>query len=62
MSASNKKDQQIKNLTTRLDNIAKIIEDVDNRCMAVDGPVTPTLNEMTQKEMSMIYKYAKEAA
>lgn len=43
----------------RLDAIALIIEDVDNRCMAVDGPVTPTLQEMTQDEMSEIYKLAK---
>jgi len=38
--------------------IAQIIEDVDHRCMAADGPVTPTLEEMTQAEMSRIYKLA----
>lgn len=43
----------------RLRRIAEIIEDVDNRCMAADGPVTPTLQEMTQKEMSEIYGLAK---
>lgn len=43
----------------RLDAIVKIIEDVDTRCMHVDGPVTATLQEMTQKEMSKIYKLAK---
>ena len=42
----------------RLKRIAEIIEKVDNRCMAVDGPVTPTLEEMTQKEISEIYKLA----
>ena len=43
----------------RLKKIAEIIEGVDNRCMAVDGPVTPTLQEMTQKEISKIYRLAK---
>jgi hypothetical protein len=42
----------------RLASIAEIIEDVDNRCMHADGPVTPTLQEMTQKEMSEIYHLA----
>jgi hypothetical protein len=39
----------------RLRRIKQIIEDVDNRCMAADGPVTPTLKEMTQDEISRIY-------
>ena len=42
----------------RLKQIAEIIERVDNRCMAVDGPVTPTLQEMTQAEISEIYELA----
>lgn len=42
----------------RLTAIAGIIETVDNRCMAADGPVTPTLQEMTQVEMSEIYRLA----
>ena len=45
--------------TQRLREIAEIIEQVDNRAMAADGPVTPTLQEMTQKEMSQIYALAK---
>lgn len=44
--------------TERLAEIAAIIEAVDHRCMAADGPVTPTLREMTQKEISRIYKLA----
>lgn len=40
----------------RLARIREIIENVDNRAMAADGPVTPTLQEMTQAEMSEIYK------
>ena len=44
----------------RLKRIAEIIEAVENRCMAVDGPVTPTLQEMTQKEISEIYSLASK--
>lgn len=43
----------------RLARIAHIIEQVDQRCMAADGPVTPTLKEMTQAEISEIYALAK---
>lgn len=46
----------------RLRRIAEIIEQVDNRAdnraMTGDGPVTPTLEEMTQSEISEIYKLA----
>lgn len=47
------------NYRRRLDEIARIIEDVDNRCLAVDGPVSKTLDEMTDQEMCEIYKLAK---
>ena len=43
----------------RLKAIAEIIEGVENRCAAVDGEVTPTLEEMTQSELSAIYRLAK---
>lgn len=46
-------------LIRRLRRIAQIIEDVDNRCLAADGPVTPTLQEMTVDEMREIYGLAK---
>ena len=42
----------------RLNKIAEIIETVDNRCMASDGPVTPTLREMTKDEIREIYQLA----
>lgn len=42
----------------RLDRIREIIEAVDNRCMAADGPVTPTGQEMRQSEISAIYALA----
>lgn len=46
-------------LKNRLARIAGIIEHVDNRCMAYDGAVPPTLDEMTQAEISSIYELAK---
>ena len=46
-------------LAGRLTRIAEIIKDVDTRCMAADGPVTPTLQEMTQAEISEIYELTK---
>ena len=44
----------------RLAEIEEIISAVDHRCAACDGPVTPTLQEMTQKEISRIYILARE--
>lgn len=42
----------------RLDQIRDIIVAVDSRCMAADGPVTPTLGEITQEELSCIFALA----
>lgn len=42
----------------RCKEIANIIEAVDDRAMAGDGPVSPTMQEMTQTEMSRIYALA----
>lgn len=42
-----------------LARIAEIIEQVDQRACAADGPVTPTLEEMTVEEMKAIYGLAK---
>lgn len=46
----------------RLAEIAKIIEAVDHRCMAADGPVTPTNQEITLKEIQRIYALANGSA
>lgn len=46
------------NDAVRLRRIKAIIEAVDNRCAAADGPVTPTLKEMHQEEISAIYALA----
>jgi len=43
----------------RLREIADILEAVDNRCMAVDGPVTPTKDEIRADELRTIYRLAK---
>ena len=43
----------------RLARIAEIVEAVDHRCQAADGPVSRTLEEMTQDEISAIYALAK---
>lgn len=45
-------------LEARLERIAKIIEAVDVRATAVDGPVPRTLEVMTQEEMTEIYAVA----
>lgn len=42
----------------RLQAIAEIIEGVDNRALWADGPVTPTLEEIRQSEMTEIYRLA----
>lgn len=42
----------------RLARIADIIDRVDARCALAEGPVTPTLLEMTQEEISTIYALA----
>jgi len=38
--------------------IARIIRSVEDRCLAADGPVTPTLAEMTEEELGTIYRLA----
>lgn len=42
----------------RLAAIEQLIESVENRAMAVDGPVNNTRKEMTDQEMQYIYAYA----
>lgn len=42
----------------RLEEIRDIIDTVENRAMAVDGPVSNTRHEMTDKELQNIYLLA----
>lgn len=46
-------------LAERLSTIASILEAVDNRCMAVDGPVRLTREEIRDHELAEIYRLAK---
>jgi hypothetical protein len=39
--------------------IKEIIEAIDNRCLAADGPVTPTHLEITTDELRRIYKLSR---
>lgn len=41
-----------------LQEILNVIETVEARCMAADGPVTPTHQEITDGELRKIYKLA----
>lgn len=41
-----------------LREIVNIIDNVDNRCLAMDGPVASTLQEMRMEEMQRIYELA----
>lgn len=43
----------------RLSDIVDIIESVESRCMACDGPVGKTSAEITEKELRQIYLLAK---
>lgn len=49
-------------LRSRLRAIADIIEAVDHRAMAADGPVTPTRDEITADELKQIYRLANGRA
>lgn len=40
------------------DSICHVVDVVEYRCMAVDGPVTPTLKEMTECELRDIWQAA----
>lgn len=54
-----KKEQQLSAALQRLANIAAVIDGIENRCMAADGPVTNTRVEMTDRELIRIYRLAK---
>lgn len=43
-----------------IDQFNRIIEAIENRCMAVDGPVTPTLSEMREDELALIWELLQE--
>lgn len=43
-------------VTQSIDRFNKIIDNIECRCMAVDGPVTPTLQEMKEDELAAIWR------
>lgn len=45
--------------TQRLSLIRQIIESVDNRCLATDGPVSKCCDEITDEELKQIYDLTK---
>jgi hypothetical protein len=45
---------------TAAKTILSIIEGVENRCMAADGPVTPTSREINEDEIREIYFLARQ--
>lgn len=46
----------LRNSNNRLKEIHGIIDVVEQRCLAADGPVTKTHNEITDEELREIYK------
>lgn len=43
---------------TNADRFCELLEAIDGRCMAADGPVTPTLTEATSDELRKLYLFA----
>jgi Lar family restriction alleviation protein len=41
------------------EQFVRIIDQIEVRCMAVDGPVTPTLNEMSEAELAELWRHAQ---
>ena len=42
-------------LSNAISSFNRIIDGIEQRCMAVDGPVTPTLQEMKEKELRNLW-------
>lgn len=43
-------------LETAVRTFNSIVDGVESRCMAADGPVTPTLREMREDELRALWK------
>ena len=54
--------EAIASLTAPAKEIETIIYAVEARCMAADGPVTPTLAEMTEDELRRLWQAAHKIA
>lgn len=49
---------RVKALQKRLARIKELIEAVEQRCLAVDGPVSKTCDEITDADLKEIYRLA----
>ena len=49
--------ERMKKARISLDNAMDVIDRVDNRCGAVDGPVTETADEIRPEEMKDIWRF-----
>ena len=45
---------------TAIHKFNRLIDNIEARCMAVDGPVSPTLQEATERELSILWELANE--
>ena len=45
---------------TAAEQFNRIIDNIENRCMACDGPVTPTLQAATEGELSLLWHLIQE--
>lgn len=49
------REEGLREAATAIDRFNRSINAIEARCMAVDGPVTPTLREMTETELADIW-------
>ena len=54
-SAQRQSQQRINSCQVAAKAIDEVVRSVEARCMAADGPVTPTLQEMTEHELRVIW-------
>lgn len=45
-------------LKTNSERFCELLESIDTRCAAADGPVAPTLSEATPDELRRLYVFA----
>jgi hypothetical protein len=49
------REEGLREAATAIDRFNRSIDSIEVRCMAADGPVTPTLEEMTDAELADIW-------
>ena len=54
------RDREIETLMTAVKEVGDTIHAVETRCMAVDGPVSKTSDEITELDLKRIWKAVKE--